>query len=70
VLEKFPRPFVTAFSDGDPITRGGDAYFQKRVAGAKGQAHVTLKGGHFLREDCPADIVAVLENVLAAAQVE
>lgn len=67
VLTQFTKPFLTAFSDNDPITRGGDAAFQKLVPGAKGQPHVTLTGGHFLQEDCPEDIVAVIEAVTARA---
>lgn len=52
VLSRWEKPFLTAFSDSDPITRGGDAYFQKRIPGAKGQKHITIKGaGHFLQED-------------------
>ena len=27
-LEQFDRPFVTAYSDGDPATRGWDTVFQ------------------------------------------
>jgi len=65
VLTQFDKPFVTAFSDADPITGGGDAVFQKLVPGAKGQPHVTLAGAHFLQEDCPDDIVAVIEGVVA-----
>ena len=65
VLTQFDKPFVTAFSDADPITAGGDRVFQKLVPGAKGQPHVTLSGAHFLQEDCPDDIVAVIEGVLA-----
>lgn len=64
VLETFDRPFVTAFSDGDPVTKGGDAVFQKRVPGAQGQPHVTLSGGHFLQEDCPEAIVEVIVGVV------
>ena len=60
VLTNFDKPFVTAFSDNDPVTRGGELPFQKLIPGAKGQAHVTLKGGHFLQEDCPDDIVALI----------
>ncbi len=60
VLSGFDKPFVTAFSDNDPVTRGGDLAFQERIPGAKDQAHVTLKGGHFLQEDSPDDIVALL----------
>ena len=64
VLTHFDKPFVTAFSDADPITAGGERAFQKLVPGAKGQPHVTLSGAHFLQEDCPDDIVAVIEGVL------
>ena len=46
------RPFLTAYSDGDPATRGWEAVFQGRVPGARGQAHVTISGaGHFLQEE-------------------
>ena len=65
VLTQFDKPFVTAFSDADPITAGGDRVFQKMVPGAQGQPHVTLSGAHFLQEDCPDDIVAVIEGVIA-----
>ncbi len=52
VLSGFEKPFLTAFSDGDPITRGGEQIFQKRVPGAKDQPHVVIRGGgHFLQED-------------------
>ncbi len=68
VLESFERPVVTAFSDGDPVSKGGDAVFQARVPGAKGQPHVTLKGGHFLQEDCPADIVAVIDGLISRSR--
>ena len=52
-LERWDKPFLTAFSDGDPITRGRDRRFRDRVPGARGRRHVTLQGGgHFLQEDC------------------
>ena len=52
VLETFDKPFLTAFSDGDPITAGGDRALQARIPGAKGRDHVTIVGGgHFLQED-------------------
>jgi len=62
VLEKFDKPFLTAFSDSDPVTKGGEHVFQTRVPGAKGQKHVTIAGGgHFLQEDKPAEIAALLD---------
>jgi haloalkane dehalogenase len=52
VLQTWNKPFLTAFSDGDPITAGGERVFQKLVPGAAGQPHVTIAGaGHFLQED-------------------
>ncbi len=65
VLTTFAKPFVTAFSDNDPITGGGDAVFHKLIPGAKNQSHVTLHGAHFLQEDCPDDIAAVIEGITA-----
>lgn len=65
VLERFDKPFLTAFSDGDAVTRGGEAAFQARVPGAKGQPHVILSGGHFLQEDSPAEIAAILDAMIA-----
>lgn len=51
-LERFQKPFLTAFGDSDPITRGADRVMQQRIPGAKGQAHTTLaRAGHFLQED-------------------
>jgi haloalkane dehalogenase len=65
VLAKFDKPFVTAFSDEDPVTKGGDLIFQARIPGAKGQPHVTTKGSHFLQEDCPEQLADVIEALLA-----
>ncbi len=64
VLEQFTKPFVTAFSDGDPVTRGGEAIFQERVPGAKGQPHITLAGGHFLQEDSPDEIAGLIDGMI------
>jgi len=60
-LRKFEKPFLTAFSDGDPVTRGGDKIFQRLVRGAKGQPHTTISGaGHFLQEDCGPELAQVV----------
>lgn len=62
VLEKWDKPFLCCFSDGDPITRGGDAGFVGRIPGTAGMGHRTLRGGHFIQEDDPAGFVqAILE---------
>ena len=63
VLERWEKPFLCAFSDGDPITRGGDRAFQARVPGTKGQPHTTIAGGgHFLQEDKGEDLAQVVVN--------
>lgn len=68
VLERFDRPVVTAFSDGDAVTGGMDAPLQARIPGAKGQPHVTLSGGHFLQEDSPGEIVDVIDALIRRSQ--
>jgi haloalkane dehalogenase len=66
-LGSFSRPFLTAFSDGDPITGGGDAIFQRLVPGAKGQPHTTIAGGgHFLQEDRGPELARVVADFVAA----
>ena len=51
ILEKLEMPFMTSFSDNDPVTAGMDRVLQARIAGAKGVNHVTIEGGgHFLQE--------------------
>jgi len=51
-LERFDRPFLCAFSDLDPITRGAERPLIARIPGAAGQPHTTIEGaGHFLQED-------------------
>jgi haloalkane dehalogenase len=52
VFSRSEKPFLTAFSDSDPITQGGDAYFQKTIPGTKGTKHTTImNAGHFVQED-------------------
>ncbi|MEO6699800.1 MAG: haloalkane dehalogenase [Paraperlucidibaca sp.] len=56
VLEQWQKPFLTCFSKGDPITRGGDIHMQARIPGAAGQPHTTVRGGHFLQENSPKEL--------------
>jgi haloalkane dehalogenase len=66
-LAAFERPFLTAFSDSDPITGGADAALRARIAGAKGQPHTTIKGGgHFLQEDCGPALARVVVDFIAS----
>ncbi len=68
-LERWDRPFLTLFSDGDPITRGGERPFQERVPGARGQPHALVEGaGHFLQEDRGEEVAERLLAWLGPAQ--
>lgn len=61
VLEGWNKPFVTCFSDADPMTAGGERVFQARVPGAASQPHRTIRsGGHFLQEDAPDELAAIV----------
>ncbi len=61
VLTRWQKPFLTAFSDSDPITRGADQLFQALIPGAKGQPHTTIVGaGHFLQEDKGPELAEVV----------
>ncbi len=60
VLKRWEKPFLTAFSDADPVTRGGDLVFQNLVPGARGQPHSTIVGGgHFLQEDKGEELAGI-----------
>lgn len=66
VLEKFDKPVLTAFSDSDAITRGGDRAFQQRIPGTTGQPHTTIvNAGHFLQEDAGEDLARVVNEFIA-----
>ncbi len=65
VLTGWTKPFLCAFSDRDPITRGGDRPFLQRIPGAKGHPHVTIEGaGHFLQEDRGPQLATVVTDWL------
>lgn len=66
-LGRFDRPFLCAFSDADPITKGGERVFHKLVPGTAGQAHTTIEGaGHFLQEDRGEELASVLIGFIDA----
>jgi haloalkane dehalogenase len=66
-LGAFTKPFLCAFSDGDPITRGADRALLERVPGTAGQPHTTIEGGgHFLQEDRGPELAEVVAAFVAA----
>lgn len=66
ILKTWQKPFLTTFSNGDPITRGGDKYMQERIPGAKNMPHITLQGGHFLQEDAGTEFAQAVNQLLAS----
>ena len=61
VLQSWDKPFLTAFGDSDPITRGADRVLQKLIPGAKGQPHTTMaNAGHFLQEDKGEELAEIV----------
>lgn len=62
-LMAFERPFLTLFSDADPITAGADRPLVERIPGAKGQPHRTLRGGHFVQEASAPELVEGIRSL-------
>jgi haloalkane dehalogenase len=66
-LRKLELPFLTAFSDSDPITAGAERPLQELIPGASGQPHTTIAGGgHFLQEDKGEDLAEVVVNFVTS----
>ncbi len=60
-LMNWQKPFLTCFSDSDPITKGGDVVLQGIIPGTKGQPHTTVeKAGHFVQEDKPEELAKII----------
>lgn len=61
VFRKWQKPFLTAFSNRDPITRGADKAFLELVPGAKDQPHTVIRNaGHFLQEEKGPELAKVV----------
>ena len=62
-LQQYQKPFLTLFSDSDPIMKGVEKFFIGQIPGCKGMPHDIIKGGgHFLQEDKGEEIA---EKVVA-----
>ena len=65
-LATYERPFLTAYGDSDPISRGGEVAYKERIPGAAGLEHLIISGaGHFIQEDKPAELVNIIESLIA-----
>lgn len=64
-FETWDKPFLTAFSDGDPVTAGGQKVWIETVPGAADQPHTIIEnGGHFIQEDQPEELVSILTQFI------
>jgi haloalkane dehalogenase len=70
VFEGWEKPFLTLFSNRDPVTRGGHRIWQARVPGARGQPHAVIRGaGHFLQEDRGVEVAEAIVAFMRATPV-
>ncbi len=68
VLGQWEKPFLVAFSDGDPITGAMAPVLRKLIPGANGLHHPVIAGaGHFLQEDNGHDLGRVVADFVAAS---
>jgi haloalkane dehalogenase len=64
-LKNWDKPALVMFSDGDPITRGGDVFFRKLVPTAQDEPEIVIKGaGHFLQEEKGEDLAYHINNFI------
>ena len=58
-LQSWHKPALIMFSDNDPVTRGGDAGFRRRIPTAADEPEITIRdAGHFLQEDKGEELAA------------
>jgi haloalkane dehalogenase len=70
VFERWEKPFLTLFSNRDPVTRGGHRAWQQRVPGARDQPHAVIRGaGHFLQEDAGVEVAEAIVAFMRATPV-
>jgi haloalkane dehalogenase len=67
MYKAWTKPFITLFSTRDPVTKGGERMWQKRVPGAAGQNHTKIRGaGHFVQEDKGEEVAQALVAFIRA----
>lgn len=65
-LSRWDKPFLCAYSDGDPITASAAPVLRAAVPGAAHRDHPVIAGaGHFLQEDAGEQLAAEVVRFLA-----
>jgi haloalkane dehalogenase len=66
VLSHWEKPVLVMFSDGDPITHGGDRFFRALIPGAKDQPEIVIQdAGHFLQEEKGEEIAQYIVDFMS-----
>ena len=62
-LTRWNGPLLTAYSDGDPATRGWEKVLQEIAPGAAGRRHLTIEGaGHFVPEERGPELARIVAD--------
>ena len=70
VLSKWTKPALVMFSDGDPITRGGDKFFRSLIRTGKNQPKIVIRdAGHFLQEEKGDEIARYILACMARTKI-
>ena len=67
VLGQWEKPFLVAFSDGDPITGAMAPILRQLIPGTRGLHHPVVAGaGHFLQEDAGQELGRIVADFVTA----
>ena len=65
-LSRWQKPALVLFSDGDPITRGGDRFFRQLIPTVKDEPELVIQdAGHFLQEEQGEEIARQIAAFIA-----
>lgn len=70
VLGRWTRPVLVAFSDSDPVSRGGEKVFLGKIPACSGASNQVITGaGHFLQEDSGTELAKIVHEFIVSNPV-